>query len=120
MRPLYRWFDGADCFLVLFDPTRAHTWEEVPRWLAETQQHTPGAPVIVVATKLDLEKSHEVPFSTVQKWCAAHAADNVVDCIEVSAKTQQDLSDVLPRAILRATKRDDGRGDLVYLPGREE
>jgi len=117
------YFKESAAFLLLFDITRPQSWDDLRNWLPTLRRWYPeNVPVFVVAAKLDLKdtEASQVPFSAVQAWCESHAGDNVAGCVEVSAKTGENLP-ALVDLLMRVLKPSYANGaKQVYLPGTVE
>ena len=113
-RPLS--YDKADGFILAFDLTSRKSMENVHRrWIKELRAQAPGAPVVLVGTKLDLRASGDVDGCVATKEGEAVGkkigAERYVEC---SALTQDNLGAVFDSAVdvcmkRRAALRDKGR-----------
>ena len=112
-RPLS--YDKADGFILAFDLTSRKSMENVHRrWIKELRAQAPGAPVVLVGTKLDLRASGDVDGCVATKEGEAVGkkigAERYVEC---SALTQDNLGAVFDSAVdvcmkRRAALRDKG------------
>ena len=112
-RPLS--YDTADGFILAFDLTSRKSMENVHRrWIKELRAQAPGAPVVLVGTKLDLRASGDADGCVATKEGEAVGkkigAERYVEC---SALTQDNLGAVFDSAVdvcmkRRAALRDKG------------
>ena len=112
-RPLS--YDKADGFILAFDLTSRKSMENVHRrWIKELRAQAPGAPVVLVGTKLDLRASGDADGCVTTKEGEAVGkkigAERYVEC---SALTQDNLGAVFDSAVdvcmkRRAALRDKG------------
>ena len=112
-RPLS--YDKADGFILAFDLTSRKSMENVHRrWIKELRAQAPGAPVVLVGTKLDLRASGDADGCVATKEGEAVGkkigAERYVEC---SALTQDNLGAVFDSAVdvcmkRRAALRDKG------------
>ncbi|PKU79855.1 Rac-like GTP-binding protein 3 [Dendrobium catenatum] len=116
LRPLsYR---GADVFVLSFSLVSRASYENVlKKWIPELQHYSPGVPIVLVGTKLDLREDKRyladhpsvVPVTTSQVhllclFCMASGEElrkqiGATYFIECSSKTQQNVKAVFDAAI---------------------
>lgn len=84
---LKQYFEGARGMFLVFDQTRADTFDHCAHWLKYARKRVPGAPVIVVENKRDLPE-REVPQEKIDDFCARNRVDAA---IRTSAKTGTDV-----------------------------
>ncbi|KAH9720087.1 Rac-like GTP-binding protein 3 [Citrus sinensis] len=105
LRPLsYR---GADVFVLAFSLVSRASYENVlKKWIPELQHYSPGVPVVLVGTKLDLREDKHyladhpglVPVTTAQGE-ELRKQIGAAYYIECSSKTQQNVKAVFDAAI---------------------
>ena len=130
LRPLS--YPGTHMFLVCFSVVSPTSFENVrSKWVPEVRQHMPGAPFLLVGTKLDMRQSEEVaarlraegkePVSTAdgQRLAQELGAAGYLEC---SALTQQGLKAVFDTSIRGAIEAMDrpAAGDKKDKKGRCE
>lgn len=82
--PLY--FRGTDIFMIVFDLNNPKSWENIEKvWMPMIQKYLyqESAIVLLVGNKMELE--HLVTNKDVEQFCTK----NDLECIKISAKTQQ-------------------------------
>ncbi|MHA1384298.1 MAG: Rab family GTPase [Candidatus Helarchaeota archaeon] len=95
---------GASGALLVFDLTKAYTWENLPEWLDLIRKNTEGIPIVLVGTKIDL------PNRVVSREQAEQFVknNNLNAYIECSAKTGQNIGYVfglITQAVLEKKKQ---------------
>jgi small GTP-binding protein len=119
LRPLS--YPQTDVFLVCFSAVDRTSMANVKnKWLTEIRHHCPTAPVLLVATKIDLrndastlammrDKSNQGPITSeeVSAFAKEVAADGAVEC---SARTQEGLARAFDDAIRLALDPPDRSG----------
>jgi len=107
LRPLS--YPQSDVFLLCFSVVNPSSFDNVSaKWIREVTHHCPGAPIILVGTKIDLREDKELveqlkskgqaPIETTQ---GAEKAKEIhsVKYMECSAKTQKGLKAVFEEAV---------------------
>ena len=91
VRPVF--YQGAFGALLCFDTTRKETFENLDKWIDELRRHThtEGVPLVLIATKMDLEDQMEVNFDEVEEY-RKKLVDTLgnrfeVNLVKTSAKT---------------------------------
>ncbi|KAK8521481.1 hypothetical protein V6N13_077581 [Hibiscus sabdariffa] len=131
LRPLsYR---GADVFVLAFSLVSRASYENVlKKWIPELQHYSPGVPVVLVGTKLDLREDKHyladhpglLPVSTAQGE-ELRKQIGAAYYIECSSKTQQNVKAVFDAAIKvvikppqkqKEKKKKPSRGCLMSVP----
>ncbi|KAG7219937.1 hypothetical protein INR49_001867 [Caranx melampygus] len=115
IRPLC--YKNADVFLLCYSVVRPCSFRNlIDRWVPEIRQHSPGAPLILVGTQMDLKedvqvliqlaKNHERPVDTEegQRLAQEIGAASFAEC---SALTQKNLKDAFDSAILASIQQTD-------------
>jgi len=105
LRPLS--YPQTDVFLICFSLVSQPSYENVKaKWYPEVRQHCPGAPIILVGTKLDMredsngiEKLKDKKAITYPQGLAMAREIGAVKYIECSALTQRGLKNVFNEAI---------------------
>ncbi len=121
-------YPGTDVFLVCFSVMSPDSLQNVvEKWLPELRYQAPKAPLILVATKVDLrdnvialqqlQKKRQKPVSTEEghKFAKKHKFDIYVEC---SALTQKGLKNVFDEAILAVLspkKHEQSHGHFLFL-----
>jgi len=70
-------YRGSDGVIFVFDVTQRKSFEELEQWkkaflIQVGQEGNDKFPMIVIANKVDLEESREVPQKEMKEWCAKH------------------------------------------------
>lgn len=115
LRPLC--YKNADVFLLCYSVVRPCSFRNlINRWVPEIQQHSPGAPLVLVGTQLDLREDVQVlinlaqhqeqPVGTEQGLQLAQEL-GAVSFAECSALTQKNLKDAFDAAILASMHQMD-------------
>jgi small GTP-binding protein len=88
IRGLY--FEGAAGAVIAYDVTNKTSFEKVEYWLKQVQERCKGVPLILVATKVDLDNERVVP-----KGDGSTLAEKLgMRFLESSSKTNFQVSDV--------------------------
>eukprot|EP00092_Neocalanus_flemingeri_P025605 GFUD01027760.1.p1 GENE.GFUD01027760.1~~GFUD01027760.1.p1 ORF type:complete len:194 (-),score=61.30 GFUD01027760.1:60-641(-) len=103
-------FPDTDVFLVCFSTISKVTLENVKiKWIPEIRSHDKTTPIILVGTKIDLNKdTKSLTVSTRQKQVTREEAEKVVKkmklvtYLDCSATTQKGLKAVFDEAIVNA------------------
>ncbi len=68
VRPVF--YQGAFGALLCFDITRKETFENLDKWVDELRKntHTEGTPIVLIATKMDLEDQIQIDWDEVEKY----------------------------------------------------
>jgi len=94
--PLY--YRGAQGAILVYDVSNRGTFEALPRWLEELENHAPPEAVkIVVGNKLDKESSRQVP--TDEGAAFAHSTGCLF--VEASAKTAVGVKEAFSQVVER-------------------
>ena len=111
-RPLS--YDKADGFILAFDLTSRPSMENVSkRWIKELRAKAPGAPVVLVGTKLDLRMGGSAHQGHGSACVAAREGEALgkrigAECyVECSALTQDNLGAVFDAAVDACMRRRD-------------
>ncbi|CAK9781303.1 Rho-like family small GTPase [Cutaneotrichosporon oleaginosum] len=120
LRPLS--YPQTDVFLLCFSVVSPASFENIrTKWFPEIQHHSPGTPIILVGTKLDLrddpaalERLRERRSQPIQYTQGAAMANDIraARYLECSALTQVGLKTVFDQAIrtvLNPNRRSNGR-----------
>ena len=79
---------GANAAFYLFDITKPVTLDHLPDWTSIIREHAGDIPIILIGSKLDLEKyriiSHEEGYREKEKY-------NLASFIELSSKTGENV-----------------------------
>jgi small GTP-binding protein len=116
-------YPETDVFIVCFSLVDSDSFQNVSnRWIKELREHCPGAPVLLVGTKLDLRSDTNMVkqlhtagkkvVSTQEGQKLAHEI-KAVKYVECSALTQQGVKSVFDEA-LRTVIRSRGGGSLGF------
>jgi len=100
LRPLS--YQNTDVFIVAFSlVSRVSLLNVRSKWVPELREHSPGTPLILVGTKLDLKHDPMEQQNAVDSEEARALAAEIgaVEYIECSALTQQGLKSVFDTAI---------------------
>ncbi|KAJ3195592.1 Rho GTPase protein rac1, partial [Entophlyctis luteolus] len=107
LRPLS--YPQTDVFLICFSLVNPSSFENVKaKWYPEVSHHSPGSPVILVGTKLDLRDDREIVqrlaihrMAPIQYQQGSFRAKEIgaVKYLECSALTQKGLKNVFDDAI---------------------
>lgn len=95
-------YQNTDIFLVAFSlVSRVSLLNVRSKWIPELREHSPGTPVILVGTMLDLKNDPREQQNAVDSEEARALASEIgaVEYIECSALTQQGLKSVFDTAI---------------------
>jgi GTPase SAR1 family protein len=88
---------GAKAAVIVYDLTRAETFDNIPRWIELFQTEYPSIPIFVVGTKRDLV-SEESVNSFITQWeqmRKSFAPDvNIVDHFTFSSKVHADRDEM--------------------------
>jgi small GTP-binding protein len=98
-------YKGSHGALLVFDLSRADTWDAIKNWKAEVNQFAGDIPVVLIGNKVDLLES--VGLVLDRDECRAYAEDIGSIYIETSAKVGQNVEDgfvELTRRIVESTK----------------
>jgi len=96
LRPLS--YPSTDVFLICFSLTSKTSLQNVRnRWVPELQVYSPGTPIILVGTKLDLKEEGKGPSSEEGERLSKEIG--AVAYMECSAKSQKGLKQVFDEAI---------------------
>lgn len=68
VRPVF--YQGAFGALLCFDITRKETFENLHKWVEELRRHThtEGVPIVLIATKMDLEDQIQISWEEVENY----------------------------------------------------
>jgi len=118
LRPLS--YPQSDVFLLCFSVVNPSSFDNVSaKWIREVSHHCPGAPVILVGTKIDLRDDKDLVeqlkskgHSPIEFTQGVQKAKEIgcVKYLESSAKTQKGLKNVFEEAV-RAVGIDKRRKD---------
>jgi Ras-related C3 botulinum toxin substrate 1 len=110
LRPLS--YPQTDVFLVCFSVISRSSFQNVKsKWIPEIKHHVPGAPWLLVGTKMDLRNDTNV-MTQVKDPVQVGEAENLVreqgarKYVECSALTQENLKTVFDEAIRAALDKD--------------
>ena len=111
-RPLS--YDKADGFILAFDLTSRPSMENVSkRWIKELRAKAPGAPVVLVGTKLDLRvgSAHQAGSACVAAREGEALGKRIgAECyVECSALTQDNLGAVFDAAVDACMRRREAK-----------
>ena len=53
-------YRGAQGIILVYDTTRAKTFESVKNWLVDVEHFAPGVPLLLVGNKVDLVEERQV------------------------------------------------------------
>jgi len=97
LRPLS--YPHTDVFLLCFSVDNHNSYDNIAsKWCPEVRHHCPKAPIVLVATKIDLRRedpSHTLSTSDGKRLRAKIKAAKYVEC---SAKTRDGLQEVFEEA----------------------
>ena len=82
------YYKGSHGLCVCFDLTNAKSFESLPSWLKEMEQHTDGDPkLLLIGTKVDLSKKRAVLKDIAKQFADQHGMmyieTSAKDCINV-------------------------------------
>jgi len=100
LRPLS--YQNTDVFIVAFSLVSKTSLENVrDKWMPELREYSPGTPVVLVGTKLDLRANPAEAGNAVDPALGQQLAREIgaVDYFECSALTQEGLKDVFDCSI---------------------
>jgi small GTP-binding protein len=90
-------YPNTDVFLLCYAVDNPDSLLNIKdRWVKEVDQHCPGTPKILVATKIDLRGASSVPSTDGKKMAEEIGASAYLEC---SAKTREGLEDVFKAAL---------------------
>lgn len=72
IRPMY--FEGAFGCIIVYDITRASTFQELDRWIDEFRNVREKAPIAIIGNKIDLEDSRNVSTKEGKKFAETYSA----------------------------------------------
>jgi small GTP-binding protein len=96
VRSYYR--QGHGCLLV-FDITNYDSFRNLEYWFQEIQNHSNNIStknIILIGTKSDLSKNRVVTMDQINEFVQTH---NLLDYVETSAKTGENIDKILPLLI---------------------
>ena len=109
-------YDKADGFILAFDLTSRPSMENVSkRWIKELRAKAPGAPVVLVGTKLDLRMGGSAHQGHGSACVAAREGEALgkrigAECyVECSALTQDNLGAVFDAAVDACMRRREAK-----------
>lgn len=93
-------YKGAECCLLIFDITRAATFDALSNWKKEFLQHASirnpeEFPFILIGNKVDREEDRKVPESKARKWCKDNGD---IPYFETSAKDNKNVKEAFEMA----------------------
>ncbi|XP_038679088.1 rac-like GTP-binding protein 3 isoform X2 [Tripterygium wilfordii] len=124
LRPLsYR---GADVFVLAFSLVSRASYENIfKKWIPELQHYAPGAPIVLVGTKLDLreDKHYLTDHPGLEPVTPAQGEElrkhiGALYYIECSSKTQQNVKAVFDAAIKVVIKPPQKQKEKKKQPRR--
>jgi len=99
-----RFYDGANGALLIFDLSRAQTYTDIRRWLAEFRQFAgPAVPFLLIGNKADLIK--DVGEIIDQEEARSFAEKENSFYIETSAKTGTNVEEAFIQLTQKLIKR---------------
>ncbi|MGQ4834009.1 MAG: GTP-binding protein [Candidatus Asgardarchaeia archaeon] len=81
------YFRGASGAIICYDVTNRKSFENIPKWISEVDQHCEEIPMVLVGTKKDLEDQRQVSAEEGQKLASAYG----MTFFETSAKTGENV-----------------------------
>ena len=107
-------YKGAECCLLVYDITNAHTFDSLTSWknefLRQAAPKNPDAfPFMVIGNKADRESERKVPKAKVEQWCKTNGE---MPYFEASAKDQTNVDLVFETSAKLALKN---QGVTMYL-----
>lgn len=115
LRPLC--YKNADVFLLCYSVVRPGSFTNLTeRWLPEIRLHSPGTPLVLVGTQLDLREDVQVLIDLAQNQQRPVGTEEgrrlaeelgAVGFSECSALTQKNLKDTFDAAILASVQPTD-------------
>ncbi|MEQ9714653.1 MAG: GTP-binding protein [Candidatus Asgardarchaeia archaeon] len=81
------YFRGASGAIICYDVTNKKSFENIPKWISEVDQHCEEIPMVLVATKKDLEDQRQVSPEEGKKIAEAYG----MQFFETSAKTGENV-----------------------------
>jgi len=98
-------YKGAHCIFLVYDITRAETFEKIKKWLHEVREaSSENTLVILVGNMLDLEDMRTVPK---EKALELKGKENLDAFIETSAKTGLNVKQLFVKVAQMLYSRDD-------------
>jgi len=95
------YYRGAHGVMLMFDVTRAQTFEALPGWLEEVRTKAPEhAPVVLIGNKADCP-GRAVSFEEADEWASRHG----MCYLETSAKTSLRINDAFVTLVATAVGR---------------
>jgi len=89
LAPMY--YRGAQAAIVVYDITNRNSFEKAKEWVKELQQQgDPNVIVAFVGNKIDMPSARKVTTDEAQRY----AEENGLFCIETSAKTATNVSEL--------------------------
>ena len=83
------YYRGAHGVMVVYDTTRAGSFENVKRWMIDVEQYAPGVPIVLVGNKVDLVEERQVDTEVGKEYASFLGAG----FIETSAKTDDNVEE---------------------------
>lgn len=111
-------YPETDVFIICFSLVDSDSYDNVPiRWVKEVREHCPGAPILLVGTKLDLRDDAKVLSNLRDEGKTIVTSDegnklakriDAVGFCECSALTQQGVKQVFDDALRTVINRNGG------------
>lgn len=94
---LYKYyFEGANLFLLVFDISSTHSFENVKQnWLINIQEYSNSVPIILVANKYDLKNQREVTLEEIKYLIS----EPIILSFEISAKTNYNIENLFSKSL---------------------
>ncbi|XP_026481248.1 GTP-binding protein rhoC-like [Ctenocephalides felis] len=122
LRPLS--YPNTDCFLLCYSIDSRDSLDHVhSKWYPEIRQYSPKAPIIIIATKIDLRKTNTHGLVTFEEGQAMHQKIRSSDFVECSALEYTNVNIVFEKAVRAVLQKENAAGKLkcnfrskVYVP----
>lgn len=100
-------YKGSDCCIVVFDVTHLDSFDAVPGWCKEFQDHASvqdvdNFPFVLIGNKTDRDDERKVSRDKVQAWCKSNGN---IPYFETSAKTGDRVKDAFSSVAGLALRR---------------
>ncbi|XP_026467351.1 ras-like GTP-binding protein RhoL [Ctenocephalides felis] len=111
LRPLS--YPNTDCFLLCYSISSRDSFDHVhSKWYPEIRHYSPKAPIILIATKIDLRNSNSHGLVTFEEGQAMHKKIRSSDFVECSALEYTNVDIVFIKAVRAVLQKENAARKL--------
>ncbi|XP_026467352.1 ras-like GTP-binding protein RhoL [Ctenocephalides felis] len=115
LRPLS--YPNTDCFLLCYSISSRDSFDHVhSKWYPEIRHYSPKAPIILIATKIDLRNSNSHGLVTFEEGQAMHKKIRSSDFVECSALEYTNVDIVFIKAVRAVLQKENAARKLKCNP----